>query len=535
MFYVVGSGPTGIACAKALLDHGAEVTVVDVGRQCERHVMDRVARLQSIDPAQWEPALVDGIKGSVVQGRASLQSPKLVYGSAFPYAFDDSDIGKQDGTSCVQSLAEGGLSNVWGAAVLPYAASDLAGWPLTEEDFRDHYAAVARMMPIAGIKDDLEDTFPFYAEPLPGPRPSRQAERLESRLKRHRARLAARGIAFGRSRLALRTAAGPHGAGCQYVGLCLTGCPYLAIYNATDSLRELRSHPRFRYEPHCRVETVTEPAGRTVSLLGRRVDTGREFHFTGQRVFLAAGVISTTYIILRSLGHYDRPVTLRYHPYFLLPLVTLRNERGVALERLHTLAQLFVEIRDPRISDRVVHLQLYTYNGAIRDRLRGALARVPGFSTRLEHRLLGRLLAIQGYLHGSEDTAIEARLRRGPTPSEDKLDLSGALSSATARRIRAVYWKLVRSANALGALPLPGMLHIGQPGEGNHIGSVFPMRATPEPLQTDLLGRLPDFRRVHLVDASVLPSLPATTITYGSMANAHRIGAAAALLEQDRR
>jgi choline dehydrogenase-like flavoprotein len=30
--------------------------------------------------------------------------------------------------------------------------------------------------------------------------------------------------------------------------------------------------------------------------------------------------------------------------------------------------------------------------------------------------------------------------------------------------------------------------------------------------------------RVHVVDASVLPSVPATTITYTIMANAHRIG-----------
>jgi len=194
MFYVVGSGPAGISCAKALVDHGAEVTVVDVGRECEREVLDRVGRLRSIDPTQWEPALVEGIGGSMFWDRTSPPPLKSVYGSTFPYALDDSDIGSQVGTSCVQSLAAGGLSNVWGAAVLPYAASDLAGWPIGEEEFCDHYAAVARMMPIAGIRDDLEETFPYYAEPLPGPKSSRQTEQLESRLKRQRARLAARGV-----------------------------------------------------------------------------------------------------------------------------------------------------------------------------------------------------------------------------------------------------------------------------------------------------------------------------------------------------
>jgi hypothetical protein len=50
------------------------------------------------------------------------------------------------------------------------------------------------------------------------------------------------------------------------------------------------------------------------------------------------------------------------------------------------------------------------------------------------------------------------------------------------------------------------------------------MRANPGELETDTLGRLPGWRRIHLVDASVLPDIPATQITFSVMANAHRIG-----------
>jgi choline dehydrogenase-like flavoprotein len=53
------------------------------------------------------------------------------------------------------------------------------------------------------------------------------------------------------------------------------------------------------------------------------------------------------------------------------------------------------------------------------------------------------------------------------------------------------------------------------------------MRENPGPFQTDLLGRPTGFSQVHVVDASVFPSLPATTITLSVMANAHRIGSAA--------
>ena len=51
------------------------------------------------------------------------------------------------------------------------------------------------------------------------------------------------------------------------------------------------------------------------------------------------------------------------------------------------------------------------------------------------------------------------------------------------------------------------------------------MSERPGELESDLLGRPAGFRRVHVVDASVLPSLPATTITLSLMANAQRIAA----------
>ena len=50
------------------------------------------------------------------------------------------------------------------------------------------------------------------------------------------------------------------------------------------------------------------------------------------------------------------------------------------------------------------------------------------------------------------------------------------------------------------------------------------MRPDGQKGTTDRLGRLHGLSRIHVVDASVLPSIPATTITFSVMANAHRIG-----------
>jgi choline dehydrogenase-like flavoprotein len=68
------------------------------------------------------------------------------------------------------------------------------------------------------------------------------------------------------------------------------------------------------------------------------------------------------------------------------------------------------------------------------------------------------------------------------------------------------------------------MLQIAKPGRGFHCGGSLPMRAQPGDFETDTLGRVRGWSRVHVVDASVLPAVPATTITFSVMANAHRIG-----------
>jgi choline dehydrogenase-like flavoprotein len=53
------------------------------------------------------------------------------------------------------------------------------------------------------------------------------------------------------------------------------------------------------------------------------------------------------------------------------------------------------------------------------------------------------------------------------------------------------------------------------------------MSERPAGLETDLLGRPAEMNRVHLVDSSVFPTVPPTTITLTAMANARRIAALA--------
>ncbi len=171
-----------------------------------------------------------------------------------------------------------------------------------------------------------------------------------------------------------------------------------------------------------------------------------------------------------------------------------------------------------------MHLQLYGYN----DLLLAALARrLPLPAARVERLLaplLGRMIVAQGYLHSDDSPGLTL------TRAGDDLRLVGDDVEPGAARVRRLLRRLAASARPLGLAPLPGLVQIGRPGKGNHLGGSLPMRRRPGPLESDTLGRPRGWERVHVVDAAVFPSLPATTVTLSVMTNAHRIAAAAAEL-----
>src|SRR5262249_31150041 len=143
--------------------------------------------------------------------------------------------------------------------------------------------------------------------------------------------------------------------------------------------------------------------------------------------------------------------------------------------------------------------------------LGGALTRI----------LAGRMMAMQGYLHSDDSSHLVASI--AAADSRGALRLEGIVNPAARKTIRRLTRKLLAAGRHTGAYPALPMLHVGAPGDGRHAGGSFPMRREPGPFETDLEGRPRGCSRIHVVDSSVFPSVPASTITYTVMANAWRI------------
>ena len=523
--YVVGSGPAGVSCARALLDRGARVVMLDAGNRLEADKALAVERLGSGSPEDFDPRLLAFVKENMPASPEGVPL-KVSFGSDFPYRGHDTFLPMEaPAFAALPSLALGGLGNVWGASMLPVLQDDIDDWPISLADLAPHYAAVLSFVPLGAARDRLASTHPLYSDRYGTLCPSRQVASFMKDLEASAEALAAEGIAFGASRLAVRAQPDGEGQGCVYCGLCMYGCPYAAIYNPATTVEQLRRRDSFTYLDRVVVERVVEGDGRIRIEAVSMVD-GSNVTFDADRVYLAAGVLPTTRILLHSMGAYDVPVTLKDSQYYLIPLLRYRMPGGVERERLHTLAQAFIEIRDGRIADRSVHLQVYSYNDLLPKAVGAFLGPVARIAAPAISQVVGRLLIVQGYLHSDLSSEVKATLRSPRGGVRPTLQIEVRPVPATRRAISGVLAKLMRNRRHLKAVPVTPLAKTALAGRGYHSGGTFPMAASPSPFQSDRLGRPVGFTRIHAVDSSVLPSIPATTITLTVMANAHRIGSA---------
>lgn len=516
MNIVVGTGPASVAAAKSLLNAGEEVTILEPGCSLESTLELQKIKLSKAEPIDWTEEDLQPITSKVKSTTKGIPK-KLVYGSDYVYReVDGASALEFESASMTRSFAKGGLSNVWGACIMPYPTDELVNWPDGSKICSEDYAAVLRFVPHAGGDSRFGERLPLYSDSY-APFPlSNQAEAFEKDLEKKSELLRSNGLLFGRSRLAVSNTVQGTGA-CRECAMCLYGCPYDLIYSTAHTVQELIQDDRVTYLPGNLVRTFTEtPDGIVLSI--KDVQSGKIKKLHGDRVFIGAGVVETARIVLESLELYNHPIRVRHSDRFMLPFLRFKGTTGVYQEKLHTLCQIFLEVHDRSISQYDVHLQAYTYNDLFKKALDSKLGPIAGLFAWPVRMLLARLVIFFGYIHSEESAHMRLEVKEGE-PSTVKI--SGVPNPIAKKTMWRVVRKLFRHFGALGGVV--GLPVLDPPGGGNHTGGTFPMRENPSELETDTLGRLKGFRRVHLVDSSVFPSLPAATITLSIMANSYRI------------
>ena len=522
MNLVVGSGPAGVSCAMALLQRGAEVTLLDVGVDLEPDKKALLDRLGSAEPEQWQPADLKMLKEPSQPNFKGLPK-KLVYGSDYSFRWlDTARPLVQQNTDTLASNALGGLSNAWGANLIPLQDTDHQQWPVSREEIAAGYRAVLDFVPVSEGPDGLTKHYPLYGKgdfQLPI---GNQAKFMLQRLTANETSLRAAGIEFGRTRLAVWPRGRRDEKGCRQCQLCLFGCPYELIYSAAHTMPELRKNPRFHYRSGVLAERFDERGGKAILTI-RNISGGALEEVAGERLYLGCGAIGTGAIVLNSSNEPGRTLRLRDSRYFLVPVILDESVSGVTGEKLLSLSQLMFRITHPALRGTTAHLLLYTYNELFHQLFSKLTRFVPLAGDIIKEYMLGRFVVFQGYLHSEFSPSLELSLDTDSKGAERVL-LAGKDLDRGAAEARTVLKGLSQFRKALGGRMIMPLLQGALPGKSYHLGSSLPMKASPQAFETDSEGRLFGYRRVHVVDSSVLPSIPASNPTFAVMANAYRIG-----------
>ena len=465
--------------------------------------------MAATSPRMWQPSDLALTRFSA-EG-ASGRGYKRLFGSDL--AFRDDGVLRLSADPRVgtrPSYALGGLSNVWGSGLLPYTDRDLAGWPITAKDLADGYRAVLDFVPYAAEEDEFAERYPLLRAP-DGPLLRTQAgEALLARLRRHRAALSAAGYCFGATRLAVRVGHPAPSRGCVYCGHCLDGCPYGHIYNAAQTIDELRRQGLIEYRSGLHVDRVFE-RDRQVLIEATAL------------AFLAAGVLSTTVILQRS-GLLARTAEIADSQALYLPFAWIGPTGRTGREPGHTLAQVLIVLDDSAVCANPIHIALYTYNDGFSERARGAHPHLSALLGPALGSITRRLVIGICFFHSEESDRVATSSAR----DDASVHLDPVVNPATAPTVRRFLKALRRSLARIGLVPLAPLAEIAPPGGGYHYGATIPMSASPGSGECDILGRPSATRRIHVVDASSFPSVPGGAITFSAMANSHRIATAAA-------
>ena len=482
---------------------GRDVLILDAGFAMDGAAEELRTRMGRAEPDQWSSE--DRVAIAAVR-RSDRSDSIMPFGSDFLFRLPEEMINLADSGGVHDlkpSFARGGLSNGWGASVLPYHVSDFEGWPIGLDDLAPHYQAVAPLIGLAAVRDGLADFYSGLAVENERALPqSGQARELLKRMGNAQGSLAKLNLHFGASRQAIAP-------GCRACAMCLYGCPYRLIFNAGDEVARMATAGQLRYRGGVVVRGFAEDAN------GVFLETGMGT-FRGDRLFIGGGVIPTAKLVLGSLG-LTQEVEILDSQHFYLPMLHGWSGGASPRDPHHTLAQAFWAINDRQVQDHIVHAQIYTYNDTYGPDMRHRFGPFAGLAKPLIEILSRRLIVAQTFLHSDASPALGARLQNG------KLAYRRIENDNTRATVLKVRDRLAKVARLSGLVPLKRLLRLGTLGSSFHCGSSFPMRDDPKPGETDLLGRPSGYKRTHIIDASIFPTIPAPTITYSVMANAHRI------------
>lgn len=511
---IIGSGPAGVSAAWPLVQNGLRVIMIDGGKvPLIKPPIDEYISSRTTDSQQWKWMIGEDFHALK---NLSNVSPKIRT-PTLKYVFEDfesvNSIKSKDFLT-YGSLAAGGLSNAWGCGVASLSENELSEFPFKFSDIEKSYEIVSKRIGVSGRqKDDLSNYFGLDKWIQPPIQMDTLHDHLYKKYLQHRQKRGPKNFRMGRSRVAVLSEDLNSRKSCDNSGTCLWGCNNKAMYSAANEIEQLKQYQNFTHKSGFIVDNLKSMNGHWV-VEGNELLNDRYFSISANRIFLAAGTLATTRLVLKLLK-YKKPVSLLSSPTaaFLIWLPRLLGTKRVPTFGLGQLS--FASTLENGVS---FFGSTFNTNGIPVSEFSRHMPFQQRFSIDVLKYLLSSCLVGNAFLPGNMS------LSTVQLNNDDKLEINGGYSekvpilmSEIASQIRKEYWHL-------GALLLPQSFTIGSPGGDIHYSGTLPMReSVNRETHTNDLGELNGLCGVHVVDGACLSTLSEKSHTLTIMANADRI------------
>lgn len=517
---IVGSGAAGTAAALELAGRGIRPLMLDVGHTDPGRIPRVDENLYAYRQHHDSFDLLIGADfrgvADVLTGRvgvAKLNAPNMAF------VTQDADrLGPVEAVDFdpIQSFAQGGLANAWGAGLYRFTAADLTGFPIGEADLAPYFDRLTDEIGISGADDDLA---PYFGDPaglLPPLDLSFNAGKLYQSYCRKRQKLNRLGVYVGRPRLGVLSVAKDDRPACDYSNLEFWQVsPYL--YTPVITLQKLIAAGQIDYRPGVLVRSWAE-GDEGVIVQGVEVDTGRPVSFAGRKLLLAAGAINTSRIVLQTYQDCRTRLRLLENPAVQIPFV-LPTSVGRRLDtRAFGLVQLNL-VWESAAWGGLLQGSIMELTSPMRAEFFGRFPLSARANLGLVRDLLPAMLLMQLFFPGGVQEPAQLSLKE-----DGRLRIEGRPNGVDLRRLGT----LLAALRSAGLWTHPALIYKPTTGHAIHYAGTLPMATRPERYQCDPSGRLWGTQHVYIADSACFSDLPAKNMSFGMMANAMRIAAHAA-------
>ena len=514
MIYVIGSGFSSLAAVLTLLKFDMEVTIIDVGKKFDNTEQILVKNLLNTNNVYEIINYINKFKDINHNIYSKIISYKSKFGSQF---FRENSINevveKQNNTNLNMSYAYGGFSNIWGAACLPILQEEIVDWPINYQDLRKYFFLCSEILNINGEEDSLNDFFNFKNYSSYEHKISRQSFNLLKKLNQNKEKLKDEGIYFGRSKLSINNSKNGYRS-CIKCGLCMHGCPHDLIFNTAYIFDQLLKSKKIKYIDNIKVMSFLEKNDE-ITIVAKDLKKNKLINFKTKYLFIAAGTLSTSKIVMDSLNINN--VTIKCKDQYILPLFLKFKSKFDILQKINTLSEIFIEVNNKKICRKNIHIQIYPFSDIFLSFVPFARNFIIKFLIKYLKFIFNNIMICQFIIHSNFSSEINV------VNNKNKRLILKNINNPSSKKIVDKLIYFINNKKYIGFKFLKMFMIKGKAGASAHLGGSFAMHKNPNKFQTDILGRPKGCNNVHIVDSSILPTLPAATVVFNTVANSIRI------------